>query len=79
MTLLELNLVDSLDSIADHVPIHADELRKCANRVKAILAERDVLLAELRSTSKLMTDAAVLIQSQREELDALKVAQGSWP
>ena len=72
MTLLELNLGDSLDSIADHVPIHADELRRCARRVKALVDELDHCRATCR-------EAAVLVKAQREELDALKVAQGSWP
>jgi len=72
VTLLELNLVDSLEAIADHTPIHADELRRCARRVKALIDELDHCRAACR-------DAAVLVKGQREELDALKVAQGNWP
>lgn len=65
MTFMDEHVVNTIEAIADNVPLHADELRACSRRVKAALDELDFVRAQLR-------DAALLIQSQRDELDALK-------
>jgi hypothetical protein len=54
-----------IEAIADVTPLHADELRSCARKVRIMARELEVARANMR-------DAAVLIASQRDELEMLR-------
>ncbi len=62
---IEQNVVADLLDIAANTPLHADELTKCADRVRAMIAELD-------HCRKCLRDAALLVNSQRAEIQQLK-------
>lgn len=62
---LEQNVVADLMAIAESTPLHADELNRCADRVRALMMELD-------HCRKCLRDAAVLVNSQRAEIEQLK-------
>ena len=52
-----------IEAIADVTPLHADELRSVARRVRLMAHELEMARANLR-------DAAMMIASQRDEIES---------
>lgn len=68
MTYSDEHTVNIIEAIADVTPLHADELRKCAQKFRELAHELAVARANMR-------DAAVLIANQREEIEGLRAAE----
>jgi hypothetical protein len=57
-----------IEAIADVTPLHADELRSVARRVRLMNHELDTVRENMKA-------AELLIAAQRDELDALKAGR----